>query len=69
MVLVLAGLDTRGIRLGYGGGFYDRFLKNSPKLHSICPIFSEQLVEEVLAYDHDIPVDGYCDCKGVKKVI
>jgi len=51
-------VDKKGYRLGYGAGFYDRFI---PGLRQDClkvtPV-PEKLFVEVLPYDHwDIPVD------------
>ncbi|MBI4632525.1 MAG: 5-formyltetrahydrofolate cyclo-ligase [Deltaproteobacteria bacterium] len=50
--------DRRGYRVGYGGGYYDRFLsaigKDVPK---IGLVFASQLIEAVPADSHDLPVD------------
>ena len=52
--------DNFGYRLGYGGGFYDRFLKKYPYINTILPISSKLIVDE-------LPHDIY-DCK-VKTII
>lgn len=50
--------DKTGHRLGYGAGFYDRFIPGLRKdCLKIIPI-AEELVVEALPHDHwDIPVD------------
>jgi 5-formyltetrahydrofolate cyclo-ligase len=50
-------VDKFNYRLGYGGGFYDRFLKENPKIKTICPVFSELYVEKLPHDDFDIPID------------
>jgi 5-formyltetrahydrofolate cyclo-ligase len=57
--VIVPGLvfDRRGFRIGYGGGFYDRFLPllraDAPRV-GIC--FSLQLVDEVPRGPGDVPV-------------
>ncbi|MUV39633.1 5-formyltetrahydrofolate cyclo-ligase [Lentibacillus sp. JNUCC-1] len=55
--LVVPGLlfDKRGYRIGFGGGFYDRFLQdfNQPTLSILS---SKQLVDHLPAESFDIPV-------------
>jgi 5-formyltetrahydrofolate cyclo-ligase len=47
--------DKRGHRLGYGKGFYDRFL-NGRKISTIGVCFSEFLVDQLPSETHDQPV-------------
>jgi 5-formyltetrahydrofolate cyclo-ligase len=50
--------DVTGGRLGYGGGFYDRFLSNSaPQATRIGLAFSRQLVDRVPMEPHDQYMD------------
>ena len=47
-----------GFRLGYGGGYYDRFLSTlEKKPPTIGLSFELQLVDEFPVEDFDIPVD------------
>lgn len=57
VVLVPAfGVDRRGIRLGRGGGHYDRTLESAPKARLIAVLFDGELVEALPADPHDVPV-------------
>src|SRR5699024_8789491 len=47
--------SKEGYRIGYGGGFYDRFLKNYNGL-KLSLLFDEQL-GDVVKETHDVPVD------------
>ena len=49
--------DKRGNRIGYKGGYYDRFLFKFPGIRSVALAFTEQLVDEVPYDVHDIPID------------
>lgn len=56
-LLIVPGLifSTEGYRIGYGGGFYDRFLTNFNN-DTASVIFSEQ-IGETIVMEHDLPVD------------
>lgn len=60
LVLPAVGLDRKGVRLGYGGGYYDRFLrrKNWRKMPRIGLVFALQIVETVPCDPWDIRVDA-----------
>ena len=50
--------DIQGGRLGYGGGYYDRFLVNdAPQAKRIGLAFEMQVVEKVPVEPHDQPLD------------
>jgi 5-formyltetrahydrofolate cyclo-ligase len=50
--------DRSGRRVGYGGGFYDRFLPMlGPGVPRIALAFDVQLVDELPAGGFDVPVD------------
>ena len=48
--------DINNFRLGYGGGFYDRFLSNFAGIKIVC-IPKQLIVESVFPEPHDVPVD------------
>ena len=56
IIVPALAVDKNNYRLGYGKGFYDRFLKNSPAKTIVC-ISKQLLVETVFPEEHDIPVD------------
>lgn len=49
--------DKRGNRIGYKGGYYDRFLSRFLGIRSVALAFTEQLVDDVPSDIHDIPID------------
>lgn len=49
--------DKTGGRMGYGGGFYDRFMKQYPDVFRVALAYEEQLVPEVPREAHDKQVD------------
>ena len=50
--------DKRGGRLGYGGGYYDRFLSlNAPRAIRIALAYELQLVDRIYLEPHDQPMD------------
>lgn len=50
--------DVHGGRLGYGGGYYDRFLVNdAPQAKRIGLAFELQVVDKVPLEPHDQPLD------------
>lgn len=48
--------DIKGNRLGYGGGWYDRFLKAEPAHPTVALCYDFQLFEQLPADDYDVPV-------------
>ncbi len=48
--------DKNGYRLGYGGGYYDRFL-GVVNVKTICALPKELIVEELPHEDYDIKID------------
>lgn len=49
--------DEKGGRMGYGGGFYDRFMEKYPEVKRVALAYEEQLVPEVPREAHDKSVD------------
>lgn len=48
--------DSDGNRIGYGGGYYDRYLEKI-RCAKIAVVYDFQVYEKVEAEEHDIPVD------------
>ena len=58
-LVLMPGLafDPAGHRVGYGGGFYDRFLAAEPTHPTIALCYDFQIVSELETEIFDIPVD------------
>ena len=58
-LVLMPGLafDAEGHRIGYGGGFYDRFLEQEPAHPTLALCYDFQMPPKVETEDHDIPVD------------
>ncbi len=58
-IVILPGsvFDERGGRLGYGGGYYDRFVEKIPFVVRIGLAFEEQIVSEAPLQPHDELLD------------
>lgn len=50
------GFDRYNFRIGFGGGYYDRYLKDF-KGHTISLAFKEQIIDKVPTNKFDLPVE------------
>ncbi len=60
MALVLMpglAFDAQGHRIGYGGGFYDRFLAEEPNHPTLALCYDFQMLPDIETESYDIPVD------------
>lgn len=58
-LVLMPGLafDKEGHRIGYGGGFYDKFLALEPNHPTAALCYAFQIQEKLPVEDFDIPVD------------
>lgn len=58
-LVLMPGLafDPQGHRIGYGGGFYDKFLANEPDHPTIALCYDFQMMDSLETEEYDIPVD------------
>jgi 5-formyltetrahydrofolate cyclo-ligase len=73
-IMLVPGLafDLQGGRLGYGGGYYDRFVRNCERTLQTKPVyaavaFDTQLVEQVPMEDHDLRINKIFTESGTVK--
>jgi 5-formyltetrahydrofolate cyclo-ligase len=57
IVVPAVAFDRQGHRLGYGGGYYDRFFPGVPRAIRIGIAFARQIVEEIPVDPHDVEMD------------
>lgn len=57
VILPLLAADEHGNRLGYGGGYYDRFLQNQNQAKRVGLCYDFQIVREVPHTAADMPLD------------
>lgn len=58
-LVLMPGLafDSQGHRVGYGGGFYDKFLQQEREHPTLALCYDFQMLESLQTESHDIPVD------------
>jgi 5-formyltetrahydrofolate cyclo-ligase len=57
IIVPLLAFDRAGHRLGYGAGYYDRFLSSYPRAKKIGAAFSCQEIRSVPTDDNDVAMD------------
>jgi len=65
VIVPMLAFDAAGNRLGYGAGYYDRFLARHPGLLTIGLAFSCQEVDSLPAEENDIRMDRIVTEQGV----
>ena len=58
-LVLMPGLafDPQGHRIGYGGGFYDKFLAGEPTHPTLALCYDFQMLDHLETEEFDIPVD------------
>lgn len=58
-LVLMPGLafDPKGHRIGYGGGFYDRFLAQEPGHPTVALCYDFQMLSHLETEEFDVPVD------------
>lgn len=59
-IMIVPGLafDRAGGRLGYGGGYYDKYLpQTNPQMLKIALAYDEQLIDDVPVEEHDVKMN------------
>ena len=58
-LLIIPGIafDLEGNRIGYGKGYYDRFLSSRKANYIIGLAFENQIIKKIPYTEYDIPVD------------
>lgn len=54
MIMPGVGFDCACHRIGYGGGYYDRYLEKYPEIRKIALAFEFQIFPEIPYEEHDI---------------
>lgn len=65
IILPMLGFDRKGGRIGYGAGYYDRFLSKNPNLRKIGIAFACQEVDSLPVDENDISMDAVITEDGI----
>lgn len=57
LLVPCVGFNPHGVRLGYGAGYYDRYLARHPGVRTIGLAFEACRVDTLRAHSHDHPLD------------
>lgn len=59
------GFDSQCARIGYGGGYYDRYFAGHPHRYKLGAAYAVQLVENLYPEEYDIRMDGVAAETGI----
>ena len=66
LLVPCVGYGPRGVRLGYGGGFYDRTLATlQPRPHTVGLAYSHGFLPWLSPEAHDVPLDTVLSDEGL----
>jgi 5-formyltetrahydrofolate cyclo-ligase len=64
VVVPALAVDGRGMRLGRGGGYYDRALSTARR-PVVAVVYDDELLDEIPTEPHDLPVDAVLTPDGL----
>ncbi len=64
-IVPILAVDEQGRRLGYGGGYYDRYLGEHPETLRLAYGFDFQILRQVPTEEHDIKMDAVVTDKRI----
>lgn len=65
VVVPMLGFDERLHRVGYGGGYYDKFLAAQPQARKVGVCYQAGMVPQIPAEPQDVPLDMIITEEGV----
>ena len=66
LLVPCVGFGPKGVRLGYGGGFYDRTLADlQPRPYTVGVGYAHGFIPWLTAEPHDVPLDAMLTEEGV----
>jgi 5-formyltetrahydrofolate cyclo-ligase len=65
IILPMLGFDRKGGRIGYGAGYYDRFLSKNVNLQKIGIAFACQEIDSIPVDENDIRMDYIITEEGI----
>lgn len=57
MIMPGVAFDEKNNRIGYGGGYYDKYLMHIDKIYKVAIAFESQIYEELPCENHDLRPD------------
>jgi len=67
IIVPTIGISQDGVRLGYGLGFFDKFLSEY-KIETISLVYEKQVIKKIPRSDHDIPMNWILSEERFEKI-
>ena len=67
LLVPTVGISQEGVRLGYGHGFYDKFLDEN-KIETISLIYEKQVIKKIPRSEHDVLMNWILTEDRISKV-